>query len=96
MARSWNQTEKSYSQIKRESNGVYCRVVSNMVYLLGGLFMVVVDHNPLIYLYNGQNGPAQDETQGVQVQNEMGTWREESLQLLVETPSRRRGDQQGR
>ena len=59
MARSWNQTEKSYSQIKRESNGVYCRVVSNRVYLLGGSFMLVVDHNPLIYLNNGMGRPKQ-------------------------------------
>ena len=42
-----------HSQIERESNWVYNRVVRKRMYLLGRPFMVVVDHKLLLPLYNG-------------------------------------------
>ena len=59
-ARAWTKTKRGYSQIKRESNWVYNRVVSNRMNLLGRPFMVVVDHKPLLPLYNGLGRPKQD------------------------------------
>ena len=59
-ARAWTKTKRGYSQIKRESNWVYNRVVSNRMNLLGRPFMVVVDNKPLLPLYNGLGRPKQD------------------------------------
>ena len=58
-ARSWTPTEKGYSQLERESNGVYTGIVTNRMYLQGTCFKVVVDHKPLVPLYNGKARPKQ-------------------------------------
>ena len=58
-ARAWNKSERGYIQIERESNGVCNGVVSNRMYLLGQPFMVMVDHRPLISLYDRFGRPMQ-------------------------------------
>ena len=47
-ARAWTSTEKRYSQLEKESNGVYSGVIENKMYLMGTEFTVVVDHKPLL------------------------------------------------
>jgi hypothetical protein len=49
--KAWTTVEKGYSQIE-ESLGVYSDIVVNRMYLLGTKFVAVVDHKPLLPLYN--------------------------------------------
>lgn len=58
-ARAWTEPEKRYSQIEKESLALYSRVVSNKMYLLGSKFEAVVDHQPLLPLYNRPARPKQ-------------------------------------
>ena len=58
-ARAWTETEKRYSQIEKESNALYTGMVSNRSYLLGTEFEAVVDHKPLLPLYNNPKRPNQ-------------------------------------
>ena len=58
-ARAWTTVEKSYSQIEKESLGLYSGIVSNRMYLLGTKFEAVVDHKPLLPLYNKVTRPKQ-------------------------------------
>ena len=62
-ARAFTTVEKAYSQIEKESLGLYSGIVANRMYLLGTKFVAVVDHKPLLPLYNkaGKGGQAQDE-----------------------------------
>ena len=67
-ARNWTKPEKHYSQIEKESNALMTGIASNRMYLLGQYFKAVVDHKPLLPLYNtektqaDEGGPTQDET----------------------------------
>ena len=58
-ARAWTEPEKRYSQIEKESLALYSGVVSNKMYLLGSKFEAVVDHQPLLPLYNRPARPKQ-------------------------------------
>ena len=58
-ARAWTTVEKAYSQIEKESLGLYSGVVANRMYLLGTKFEAVVDHKPLLPLYNKVTRPKQ-------------------------------------
>ena len=51
--------EKGYSQIEKESLGLYSGIVSNRMYLLGTKFVAVVDHKPLLPLFNKVTRPKQ-------------------------------------
>ena len=75
-ARAWTAAEKGYSQIEKESNALLTSMISNRMYLLGIPFMAVVDHKPLLPLYNAQEaqadegGQAQDEVDGFRLQGD--------------------------
>ena len=56
---SWTEPESRYSQIEKESNGIYWGVMQNKMYLLGTEFEVMVDHHPLLPLYNSEGRPTQ-------------------------------------
>ena len=56
---AWTTVEKAYSQIEKESLGFYSGVVANRMYLLGTKFEAVVDHKPLLPLYNKVTRPKQ-------------------------------------
>ena len=58
-SRAWTEPEKRYSQIEKESNALLTGIVSNKMYLLGKEFEAVVDHKPLIPLYNTPRRPKQ-------------------------------------
>ena len=58
-ARAWTDTEKRYSQIEKESNALYSGIISNKTYLLGTHFTAMVDHRPLLPLYNTPRRPNQ-------------------------------------
>ena len=58
-ARAWTDCEKRYSQIKKESNALLTGITSNKTYLLGVNFEAVVDHKPLLPLYNNPKRPKQ-------------------------------------
>merc|ERR1719233_2886415 len=58
-ARAWTTVEKGYSQIEKESLGLYSGIVANRMYLLGTKFEAVVDHKPLLPLYNKVTRPKQ-------------------------------------
>ena len=58
-ARAWTTVEKVYSQIEKESLGLYSGIVSNRMYLLGTKFVSLVDHKPLLPLYNKVTRPKQ-------------------------------------
>ena len=58
-ARAWTTVEKGYSQIEKESLGLYSGIVSNRMYLLGTKFTAVVDHKPLLPLFNKVSRPKQ-------------------------------------
>ena len=58
-ARAWTEPEKRYSQIEKESNALLTGTVSNKMYLLGVPFEAVVDHKPLVPLYNNPRRPKQ-------------------------------------
>ena len=58
-SRAWTDTEKRYSQIEKESNALYSGIVSNKMHLLGIKFEAVVDHKPLLPLYNTPKRPKQ-------------------------------------
>ena len=50
--RSLKDTEKRYSKVEGESLGVLTGIRTNRKYLYGTKFEVVVDHQPLVSLYN--------------------------------------------
>ena len=56
---SWTEPEARYSQIEKESNGILWGVTQNKMYLLGTDFEVMVDHHPLLPLYNSEGRPTQ-------------------------------------
>ena len=56
-AMAW--TEKNYSHSEKESNALLTGIVSNRMYLLGIPLQAVVDHKPLIPLYNTPKRPKQ-------------------------------------
>ena len=58
-ARSWSEVEARYGQMERESNGVLHSITSNKMYVLGQEFVCVVDHKPLLPLYNQLKRPIQ-------------------------------------
>ena len=58
-ARAWKEVERSYSQIEKESNALLSGMVSNKMYLLGIDFEAMVDHKPLVPLYNTPKRPKQ-------------------------------------
>ena len=58
-ARAWTEPEKHYSQIEKESNALMTGIASNRMYLLGQKFEAVVDHKPLLPLYNTVRRPKQ-------------------------------------
>jgi hypothetical protein len=58
-ARAWTDPEKRYSQIEKESNALHSGIVSNKMYLLGEPFTAMVDHQPLLPLYNTPRRPKQ-------------------------------------
>ena len=58
-SRAWTETEKRYSQIEKESNALLTGIISNKMYLLGRQFEAVVDHKPLLPLYNSPRRPNQ-------------------------------------
>ena len=58
-ARAWTAPEMNYSQIEKESNALHSGVVSNKMYLLGRPFVGMVDHRPLLPLYNTPRRPKQ-------------------------------------
>ncbi len=58
-ARAWTDCEKRYSQIEKESNALLTGIISNKTYLLGIKFEAVVDHKPLLPLYNSPRRPKQ-------------------------------------
>ena len=58
-SRAWTDTEKRYSQIKKESNELHRGMVSNKMYLLGTKFGAVVDHKPFLPLFNSPKRPKQ-------------------------------------
>ena len=58
-ARAWTVAEKGYSQIAKESNALMTGMISNRMYLLGIPFEAVVDHKPLLPLYNIPRRPKQ-------------------------------------
>ena len=58
-ARAWTDPEKRYSQIEKESNALHSGIVSNKMYLLGKPFKAMVDHQPLLPLYNTPKRPKQ-------------------------------------
>ena len=58
-ARAWTAPEKHYSQIEKESNALLTGIASNRMYLLGQKFEGVVDHKPLIHLFNTTRRPKQ-------------------------------------
>ena len=59
MARVFTTVEKASSQIKKESLGLFSGIVANRMYLLGTKFVAVVDHKPLLPLYNKAARPKQ-------------------------------------
>ena len=58
-ARAWTDPEKRYSQIEKESNALHSGIVANKMYLLGKPFVAMVDHRPLMPLYNTPRRPKQ-------------------------------------
>jgi hypothetical protein len=58
-ARAWIEPEKRYSQIEKESNALQAGILSNKTYLLGRQFEAMVDHKPLLPLYNSPRRPKQ-------------------------------------
>ena len=56
--RSLKEAEKSYSMVQGESLAVLSGIMSNKQYLYGLKFKVVVDHRPLVVLYNSPNRSA--------------------------------------
>ena len=58
-ARAWTDPERRYSQIEKESNALLTGIASNKMYLLGVPFEAVVDHKPLVPLYNNPKRPKQ-------------------------------------
>ena len=58
-ARAWTDAERRYSQIEKESNALLTGIASNKMYLLGVPFEAVVDHKPLVPLYNNPRRPKQ-------------------------------------
>jgi hypothetical protein len=57
-ARAWTDCEKRYSQIEKESKALLTGITSNKTYLLGFDFEAVVDHKPLLPLYNSPRRPS--------------------------------------
>ena len=58
-ARAWTEAERRYSQIEKESNALLTGIISNRTYLMGVKFEAVVDHKPLVPLYNSPGRPKQ-------------------------------------
>ena len=58
-ARAWTDPERRYSQIEKGSNALLTGIASNKMYLLGVPFEAVVDHKPLVPLYNNPRRPKQ-------------------------------------
>jgi hypothetical protein len=58
-ARAWSDVERRYGQVEKESNGVHTGIKANNMYLAGTDFEVVVDHKPLVPLYNKDTRPKQ-------------------------------------
>ena len=58
-ARAWTEPEKRYSQIEKESNALQSGIKANKMYLLGKPFQAMVDHRPLLPLYNSPGRPKQ-------------------------------------
>ena len=56
--RPLTETEKRYSKVEGESLGIMFGILSNRTYLYGTELEVVVDHRPLVTLYNSLNRPA--------------------------------------
>ena len=57
-SRSLTKAEKHYSKVEGESLAVLSGCMSNKQYLYGPKFEVIVDHKPLVPLYNSPNRPA--------------------------------------
>ena len=57
-SRSLKKAEKGYSKVEGESLGVLSGIMTNKQYLYGTKFDVVVDHKPLLPLYNSPGRPA--------------------------------------
>ena len=58
-SRAKTQAEMSYGKVEGESLGIYHGVMSFKMYLYGTKFTVVVDHKPLVSLYNNEARPKQ-------------------------------------
>ena len=58
-ARAWTDPERRYSQIENESNSLLTGIASNKMYLMGVPIEAVVDHKPLLPLYNNRRRPKQ-------------------------------------
>ena len=59
-------TEKKYSKVEGESLGVLTGIKMNKTYVAGTKFEVIVDHEPLVSIYNRgtANIPESNQTQG--------------------------------
>ena len=55
--RALTTTEQGYSKVEGESLAVYSQIMTNRRYLYGTEFEVVVDHEPLVTLYNKKGSP---------------------------------------
>ena len=53
-SRALTTTEQGYSKVEGESLAVYSQIMTNRRYLYGTEFVVVVDHEPLVTLYNNK------------------------------------------
>ena len=51
-SRALTKTEQNYSKVEGESLGVLTGILTNKRYLYGRHFDVIVDHQPLVSLYN--------------------------------------------
>ena len=56
-SRALTSTEQRYSKVEGESLAVYSQIMTNRRYLYGIEFEVVVDHEPLVTLYNNKGSP---------------------------------------
>ena len=56
-SRAVTSAEQGYSKVEGESLAVYSQIMTNRRYLYGTKFVVIVDHEPLVTLYNSKGSP---------------------------------------
>ena len=56
-SRALTSAEQGYSKVEGESLAVYSQIMTNRRYLYGTKFVVIVDHEPLVTLYNTKGSP---------------------------------------